>query len=191
MRPYPALVVLAALLWVTACASFTSRPSRPDYAGPGRALPVRLNVTERGMQEQGDGRWADRPGNGELAHSATQAIVASGWIDEHRYDESSPLLDVRISNYQSDGPNFASVITACLVPGMLDNRITIDAELAPPRGEVLKCSREIDVRTWFQTFLIVLYPVFSPRAARAESTDALALQCVAELLKQSASTAAP
>jgi len=189
MRLHRAFATLSALFLAADCASFTSRPPFPDWAGPLKPLPVRLTVTEREMQLE-DGRWADRSGSGELAHSVTKRIHGQDWVEERRYDESAPLLDVRITNYHGDGPNFASVLTACLVPGTLDNRITVDVSLSERDGEVMKCAREIEVRTWYQTFLIVLYPLFSPRAVRAQATEALALQCVADVMKQSTSAAA-
>jgi len=189
MRLHLALGSLSALLLATACASFTSPPALPDYAGPRNPLPFRVTVTEREMQLE-DGRWTDRSGSGELARSATKVILHSDWIDEHRYDETAPLLDVRIANYHGEGPNPLTVATGCLLPGTLDNRITVEVSLSSRDGDVVKCSREIEVRTWFQTFLIFAYPLASPRKVREQATDALAMQCVAEVLKQSAAVSA-
>ncbi|HXZ84873.1 MAG TPA: hypothetical protein VEI82_05235 [Myxococcota bacterium] len=190
MRIHPRRSALAAVLLATACASFSARPKPPEYAGPLHPLPVRLSVTERSLVESDDHRWADQSGNGALASSALKAILSSGWIDEKRYDMSSALLDVRISNYQSQGPSLATVFTGCLVPGILDHRITVDASLSPATGAVERCSRAVEIRTWYQTFLILAYPFAAPRSVRSDAASALALQCVAELLQHTGSTAA-
>jgi hypothetical protein len=175
---------------LAACASFASRPPLPDWAGPARAVLVRFAVSERDMLQVSEDQWTDQPGNGALAKSVAKSVRDTGWIAEKRFDEQSPRLDLHIANYQSDGPGVLVLFTGCLVPGLVHHKITLDASYQVGNGPPLSCSRDAEVTTWYQTFLIFAYPFASPPSGRAKVTDGLALQCVADLLKQADAAAA-
>jgi len=190
MRLHSLCTALCALALAAGCASFASQPPLPDWAGPHHPLLVRFDVSERGMLQVGEDGWTDLPGNSALAKAAAKAVRDTGWIAEQRFDQKSPRLDLHIANYQSDGPGIIVMFSGFLVPGVVRHRITLDASYQVGNDPPLSCSRTEEVTTWYQTFLLFVYPFATPPSGRAKVTNALALQCVAEILKQADAAAA-
>lgn len=54
--------------------------------------------------------------------------------------------------------------------------------VSSPGVSAATCTRTFDARTWYQTFLIFVYPFRSPAYGRAKATEALALDCLVEAL---------
>ena len=177
-----ATLALSTLFLASACASFSDLPALPKYDGPTSPLDVQLSADDEAHLEIARDDWRDMPTTGGLSVSATQAIWNSGWVTP---SASSDLrLNVRVVSYQSQGPGLLSILTAFVVPGIIDHRVLLDATLFASTGSELRCSRVVEMRTWYQTLLIFVYPFRSPAYGRMKATEMLALQCLSDLLQR-------
>jgi hypothetical protein len=98
-------------------------------------------------------------------------------------DEPAREFRLHVAEYQGRGPALLSLATAFLIPDAVDHRIELELILPSLEGRDSRCARAAQVRTWYQTFLLLVYPFKSPAYNRIKSTEALALACLAELLR--------
>lgn len=173
------LALLAAS--TSACASFTERPEVPPSPGRVKQVAVRLSRSWEGMLQFGSTEWIRMPIATGLDQSAADAIWRSGWIRRQYGDEPAYELRVHVAEYQGRGPALLSTLTGFLIPDAVDHRIELQLYLEAPDSTGATCTRSAEVRTWVQTFLIVVYPFKSPAFTRIKATEALALQCASEL----------
>jgi hypothetical protein len=174
---------IAAALLCAGCASFSDVPPIPEQPRHGPALPTaRLAVTHQYLVEANNG-WvvADLP---NTADRAERAIRERGWVLVTN-DEQSPLLTVDLTEYQNGGgTGLVNVLTGFIIPGATDYRTLLKLSWKDGPNTELACRREADSRTWNEVFLVFLYPFNRPLRVRGEITEALTLQCLAELLEK-------
>ena len=175
---------ISSLVLAVGCASFSERPAPPQYKGPSQQVILRLTTDERARLQVGRDEWIDMPFTADLASSASQAIWRSGWVRPTQSGSSTPQLTLHILEEQSQGPGLLPMLTVFVIPGVVDHRVTLDAAFSVSDGSTLQCSRAVEMRTWYQTALIFVYPFRSPAHGRLKATEALALQCLSELLQR-------
>src|SRR5262249_47040559 len=139
-------------------------------------------MTHQYLVEANDG-WivADLP---NTADHAERAIRDRGWVLVTN-DAQSPLLTVDLTEYQNGGgTKLVNLLTGFLVPGATDYRTLLKLSWKDGPDSELACRREADTRTWNEIFLVFLYPFYRPLAVRGQVTEALTLQCLADVLDQ-------
>jgi hypothetical protein len=165
----------------SSCASFSDLPPRPTYSSLA-PLSVHLTTTQKAFLRAGR-EWIDFASSG-LADSAVDAIRESGWVRVAPDDELAPTLELDFAEYQDNGLGLLSLLTAFVVPGTVDHHIALKLSLHDSSEPKSTCSRSADSRTWYQTLLVFVYPFRSPAYERMQASEALALECLAELLEQ-------
>jgi hypothetical protein len=179
---------LAWLAWlpiaavVSGCASFTEVPPIPSFAPPRSPLGVRIVAKDESYFQAGR-RWIEVIDFG-LSKDAANTIRESGWVGVASDIGPAPTLVLKVTQYQGAGPALLVLLTGFVFPGPVDYHIDLKLELVEVDATRYTCARSADTRTWYQTFLILAYPFRSPAYRRMKTTDALALQCLAELLQQ-------
>ena len=187
MRRVSLIVALFGLAFLSGCmASFSERPAFPTYSGPPTPLPVRLQASGKDFLHLPPDQWMEAPISSSLANVASDAIFRSGWVQAAAESDGVTELGVYVAHYQGSGPGLLSTLTAFLIPGIVDHRIDVKVRLVRPGHVPRECVRSTETRTWYQTFLLFVYPFRSPAYGRIRSSEALALSCVAELLQQDA-----
>ena len=188
MRSVVFALVIVGLAAAPGCmASFSERPPLPEYPGPGAPVDVHLQAFGKSFLYVGGmhgDEFMEAPLGGSLAGSASRAILDSGWIRAVGKPEYDTLLTVQVADYQGPGPGLLQLATAFLIPGVMDRRIDVRVELARAGQVARSCTQSTVVRTWYQTFLIFVYPFRSPTWNCMKSTEALALRCLADVLEQ-------
>jgi len=171
---------------LSSCASFSDLPPRPTHSPPERAteLGVHLTTVQKGFLQVGR-EWIEFAPSG-LVDTAADAIRDSGWVQVALESETAPTLEVELSEYQGAGPGLLVFLTAFVIPGTVDHHLALKLSLSDSPGAKSTCTRSADTRTWYQTFLVFVYPFRSPAYERMKATEALALQCLAELLERRA-----
>lgn len=125
-----------------------------------------------------------------LVRSAEDAIWDSRWVTHSLGGGFRPALDLHLSQYQGATAGLLALFTAFLVPARLDDRLELKLRLFAEGQEPVTCERSTDQHTWVQLFLIFVYPFDSPEWKRMKTAEALALQCLAEVLEKSDAEAA-
>jgi hypothetical protein len=168
---------------LSGCASFSDLPPRPTHSPPSGATPpsVHLTTAEKAFLQAGRG-WIEFLPTG-LAEVAADAIRDSEWVRVTAESDGAPTLEMEMTEYQSDGPGLIVVLTGFVIPGMVDHHFDLKLSLSKSSDAKSTCTRAYDERTWYQTFLIFVYPFRSPAYKRMKAAEALALQCLAELLE--------
>ena len=179
-------VVLACLAASGCMASFSESPPLPSYAGPPAALPVRLHSRSESFWQLRPGEWTPAWFAESLGDDAADAIRRSGWVSEASGSDGVVELVVRVVTYQGPGPGLLSLLTAYMIPGIMDHQIDVRVTLFRPGYPGLQCDRSTMTRTWYQTFLLFVYPFKSPARGRARSAESLALGCTAEVVQKDA-----
>ncbi len=163
-------------------ASFSDRPARPQFVAPSPPPGVQIRSSSEHLLNS-YGELVEMPFDTELDWFAANAVAQSGWVLREEADsEAGADLRVHVIDVQTGGPGLLSLLTAYLIPGYVDHRIEVQVSLDRGDGTVERCTRSVQLRTWYQTFLIFVYPFRSPSSARISSTEALALGCLAEVL---------
>jgi len=180
LREACAAVATAAL--VAGCATFSTRPERPVIGPTANPPPVTTLVSERAFLEAGRDNWINWPSAG-LADFAASAVTSSGLVRNAQDREPSAVLELSITEHQAQGPGLLTFASALLIPGAVDHRLQVDVKLTDLSGNTAACTRTADSRTWYEMFLIFAYPFGAPSYERIKASEALALQCVAELLQ--------
>jgi hypothetical protein len=116
--------------------------------------------------------------------SAEQAIAESGWVTVVTAQTPAPTLALELTEHQGEDPAGLTFLTGFVIPSSLDRNIALKLEWLADGAPPATCARSADVRTWYQTLLIVAYPFRAPGYRRMKTTQALALQCLAELLER-------
>jgi hypothetical protein len=180
------LAALVTLLHV-GCATFDEPPvigEPPDATG----VTLRIDVADIRYDEvRRRDAWKSRPpttGEGRVAAALREtgwfALVGpnvqnaeyEGGITVHRFHESLSRAS-------------ASFLTAFLLPTALDHLIRVEGfvTLGGP-GTTISCVREDGATTWYQLFLVFLYPWHSPTALDDQLVDHLARECIADILRE-------
>lgn len=170
----------ALMLCEVGCASFTAPPLVPNHAPAQHPLEVTLRVSEASFLQVGPDEWIDWPSSG-LAATTADAIWESGWV-RHAGGVYQARLTLSLRHYQGAGSGLLPLLTAFVIPGTIDHRLELDLTLDDSPADTVTCHRSADTRTWYQPILIVAYPFRSPGYGRMRIYQALALQCLAEVL---------
>ncbi len=144
-------------------------------------MPVQLTTSEKSFLEVGYNHWEPWPSAG-LAALAADAMWRSGWIREPRSGDSAAHLSLSLTHYQS-GSGLLWLVSAFLIPASQDHRFEIELTGTMSPEVSAKCTRSAETRTWYQLFLVLVYPFRSPAYGHIKLSQALALQCLAELLE--------
>ena len=192
MKPAARRIVCAMVLTsAVSCATFSERPPFPRYTGPPEPIPVRLRIEEVAKLDVGWDDWIDHPGGTPgLAEWGGGALLRSQWVRLAPDPGEADVLWLWVGSRQNRGPGLFSLGTLFAIPGFIDHGIQLQLTLRPGTDREMICRREIVMRTWYQTLLILFYPFKSPEHYRLKSVEALSLDCLAELL-QSEAAAAP
>jgi hypothetical protein len=183
------LVVLCVAVLASGCmATFSERPPLPSYAGPSSPMAVRLESSGEDFLYLTRDKRIEAPFSTSLAGVAAEAISRSGWVRVTPGSESSASLSVHVINSQGPGPGLLPTLTAFLIPGVVDHQIDVRVRLSRSDASYRDCEGSVVIRTWYQTFFLFLYPFRSPAYNRMKSAEALALSCVAELLRYEANS---
>lgn len=177
------LSTFAAVAALVGCASFSERPALPEYTGPSHPVDALLSVSGSSQLQLTGDRWTEMPAS-SLPEVAKNAIWNSGWIRSASDSSAAIRMELDVSQYQSSGPGLIPLLTAFVIPGVIDHRINLVLRATSATQKKVACSRSIQCRTWYQTFLIFVYPFRSPAWGRFKSTEALALGCLAEVLEE-------
>jgi hypothetical protein len=161
-------------------ASFSETPTPPRFVPASVAPLVQIRSTDENLLEIGEGELVEAPFGTGLGWFASDAIVSSGWVASTD-DSAAADLRVHVVDLQRGGVGLLSLLTAYLIPGFVDHHIEVRVSLGRANG-VARCVRSAELRVWYQTFLIIVYPFKSPNYARIKTTEALALGCLAEIL---------
>ena len=178
------IVALWALALASGCmASFSQRPPLPEYSGPSSPMPVKLEVSGEDFLYLTTTEKVEAPFSTSLAGVASDVVSRSGWVRVASESEDSAVLSIHVTNTQGPGPGLLSTLTAFLIPGIVDHQISVLVKLSPPDDSPRECGGSVVIRTWYQTFFIILYPFRSPAYNRMRTAEALTLGCVADLLR--------
>src|SRR5258706_11412448 len=184
MSRLPALAWISCSALLCGCASFSDLPPRPTYSLPSGATPLSIHLTTKQKAFLQVGReWIDLPTTG-LVDVASDAVRDSGWVRAAPSSDVAPTLEIELIEYQSEGPGLLVLLTGFVLPGAVDHHLELKLTLSASPGAESTCSRSADMRTWYQTFLIFVYPFRSSGYRRIKATEALALQCLADLLER-------
>lgn len=165
------LLVLPAMLLIGCFASFSERPPFPAYAGPSRAVPVVVSTSGESFLYLAPGEWINWPFSANLARAGEDAIWRSGWVVGTIDDGEVSDLRLSVARYQGPGVGLLSVLTAYFIPGVVDIRIDVAVKLSRSAHGTRECSRSHELRVWYQTLLIFVYPFRSPTSRLRKNVD--------------------
>jgi hypothetical protein len=169
-------------LLVLGCASFSDRPAPPDWTGPANPISASLTTSGSSLLQIGRDDWKEMPQT-SLPKVAADAIWNSGWVVRTSSEsDASTRLELKVTQYQGAGPGLFSLLTVFVIPGWIDHRINLELTSSTPLNITTRCSRSVQMRTWYQTLLIFAYPFRSPAYGRIKASEAMALDCLAEVL---------
>jgi len=151
-------------------------------------LSVQITGDEESYLLVGD-RWRELPAD-SYRDVAEAAIWQSGWVSRAAEVGFVRLLHLKLRVYHGTTLGLLEPLTLFVVPARTEQRFEVALDLLE-QGRSLRCSRSADTSTWYQLLLVFAYPFRSPDRLRNQTVEALALQCLAELLEKREAAAAP
>jgi len=147
-------------------------------------VPVVVSTSGESFLYLAPGEWINWPFSANLARAGEDAIWRSGWVVGTIDDGEVSDLRLSVARYQGPGVGLLSVLTAYFIPGVVDIRIDVAVKLSRSAHGTRECSRSHELRVWYQTLLIFVYPFRSPTRGEIASVQALTLECLAEILER-------